>query len=57
MTEYSVEPLGNDTFDAFARLVEKHNGVWGGCWCLAFHAKSPERGQSLAGNRALKQRL
>jgi GNAT superfamily N-acetyltransferase len=57
MTEYSVRPLGNDTFDAFARLVEKHNGVWGGCWCLSFHPKSPERGQSLAGNRALKQRL
>ena len=57
MTEYSVKPLRPDTWDAFARLVERHNGVWGGCWCLAFHPKSPERGQSLEGNRALKQRL
>ncbi len=57
MTEYSVKPLGSETFDAFARLVEKHNGVWGGCWCLEFHPKSPERGQSQEGNRALKQRL
>ena len=57
MTDYSVKPLGTDTFDAFARLVEKHNGVWGGCWCLYFHPKSPERGQSQEGNRALKQRL
>lgn len=57
MPVYSVKPLGTDTFDAFARLVEKHNGVWGGCWCLAFHPKNPERGQSLEGNRALKQRL
>jgi GNAT superfamily N-acetyltransferase len=57
MIEYSVKPLGTETFDAFARLVERHNGVWGGCWCLAFHPKYPERGQSLEGNRALKQRL
>jgi len=57
VTEYSVKPLRPDTWDAFARLVERHNGVWGGCWCLAFHPKSPERGQSLEGNRALKQRL
>jgi GNAT superfamily N-acetyltransferase len=57
VTEYSVKPLGIETFDAFARLVEKHNGVWGGCWCLEFHPKSPERGKSLEGNRALKQRL
>lgn len=57
MAEYRVAPLGSDTWDAFARLVERHNGVWGGCWCLSFHPKYPERGQSLEGNRALKQRL
>lgn len=55
--EYSIKPLRSDTWDAFARLVERHNGVWGGCWCLAFHPESPERGQSVEGNRALKQRL
>ncbi|HSM45585.1 MAG TPA: GNAT family N-acetyltransferase, partial [Acidimicrobiia bacterium] len=37
MAEYTVEPLRPDTWDAFARLVERHNGVWGGCWCLWFH--------------------
>lgn len=57
MADYTVEPLTPDTWEAFADLVEKHNGVWGGCWCLSFHPKSVERGQSLAGNRALKQRL
>jgi ribosomal protein S18 acetylase RimI-like enzyme len=57
VTAYRVEPLRPDTFEAFARLVEKHNGVWGGCWCLSFHPKNPERGQSQAGNRALKLRL
>ncbi len=57
MAEYTVKPLGPDTWGAFAQLVERHNGVWGGCWCLSFHPKSPERGQSVEGNRALKQRL
>lgn len=57
MAEYTVEPLGSDTWDAFAGLVERHNGVWGGCWCLSYHPKFPERGQSIEGNRALKQRL
>ncbi|HEX6145967.1 MAG TPA: GNAT family N-acetyltransferase [Acidimicrobiia bacterium] len=57
MAEYTVKALRPDTWDAFARLVERHNGVWGGCWCLTYHPKFPERGQSLDGNRALKQRL
>ncbi len=37
MSDYTVEPLGPDTWDAFAALAEKHNGVWGGCWCTWFH--------------------
>ena len=35
---YAVRALGPETWDDFARLVEAHNGVWGGCWCLSFHA-------------------
>jgi len=57
VAEYSVKPLGPDIWDAFAQLVERHNGVWGGCWCLTYHPKYPEWGQSVEGNRALKQRL
>lgn len=57
MAEYTVRPLRPDSWDAFAELVERHNGVWGGCWCLAFHPKSPDRGRSVEGNRALKRRL
>lgn len=34
---YETRPLDATTWDAFARLVEKHNGVWGGCWCTWFH--------------------
>ncbi|MEZ5721801.1 MAG: hypothetical protein R3D59_09140 [Paracoccaceae bacterium] len=29
--------LGPATWDAYAALIERHNGVWGGCWCLVFH--------------------
>lgn len=57
MAEYIVKPLTPDTWDAFSRLVEKHNGVWGGCWCIWFHPDYPEKRQSAEGNRALKQRL
>ena len=57
MSDYLVRPLAPDTWDAFAALAERHNGVWGGCWCLYFHPSCAERGQSQEGNRAIKQRL
>jgi GNAT superfamily N-acetyltransferase len=37
MSQYTVKPLGPDTWAAFAALAERHNGVWGGCWCVWFH--------------------
>ena len=38
MTEYTIKPLDIETWDAFARLCEKHNGMgFGGCWCTWFH--------------------
>ena len=57
MAEFLIKPLDPDTWDAFARLVEKHNGVWGGCWCLTFHPKTPDMGKTVDGNCAAKQRL
>lgn len=50
---FSVKPLDTTTWSHFAALVERHNGVWGGCWCMAFHAK----GVGAAGNRAAKEVL
>lgn len=38
------KPLSPDTWPAFARLVEKHNGIFGGCWCISFHL-DPEGGK------------
>ena len=56
-TDYSIAPLSADTWDAFAGLVERHNGIFGGCWCIWFHPDCAERGQGYDGNRALKRRL
>jgi GNAT superfamily N-acetyltransferase len=55
MPDYSTRPLDAGTWPDFARLVEAHNGVWGGCWCMAFHAEGVGRGKSPAQNRAEKE--
>jgi GNAT superfamily N-acetyltransferase len=39
MDALSVKPLDTSTWDAFADLVAGDGGVWGGCWCLEFHAE------------------
>lgn len=57
MDAYVVKPLGADTWDAFARLVERHNGVFGGCWCTWFHTFESEKTFTAEGNHTLKQRL
>jgi GNAT superfamily N-acetyltransferase len=41
---YTIKPLGPETWDAFARLAEKHNGVWGGCFCTWFHPRRKDEG-------------
>lgn len=53
--DFTVRALRPETWDAFAALVEKHNGIFGGCWCIWFHPDGPERGQGYEGNRRLKR--
>jgi GNAT superfamily N-acetyltransferase len=55
--DYIVKPLDPDTWEAFARLAERHNGVFGGCWCTWFQTLHSEKTYTAEGNRALKQRL
>ncbi len=55
--EYIVKPLDESTWPAFAALVERNNGVFGGCWCMGFHEDSkgtvpPKRERKLARVRA-----
>jgi hypothetical protein len=57
MGDFEIKPLTPATWAAFAALAEKHNGVWGGCWCTWFHPDFPEKRQSPEGNRDLKRRL
>jgi hypothetical protein len=54
---FLIRELGMETWPAFVRIIEKHNGVWGGCWCVAFHAKPDGSNQTAASNRAYKDRL
>jgi GNAT superfamily N-acetyltransferase len=54
---FTIKALGPDTWDAFADLAERHNGVWGGCWCTWFHTAQAEKTHTVEGNRALKERL
>jgi GNAT superfamily N-acetyltransferase len=37
MGQYTTRALDVGTWDAFARLLEKHNGAGFGCWCTWFH--------------------
>ena len=46
---YTVRALDASTWDAFAELVERNNGVFGGCWCMGHHAM--DNGESYRGKR------
>lgn len=43
LSDFTAHPLSSATWPEFAALVERHNGVWGGCWCMEFHPEGKER--------------
>ena len=49
---YVTRPLDSSTWDAFAELVERNNGIFGGCWCIGYH---PECGDKAISYRAVKE--
>jgi ribosomal protein S18 acetylase RimI-like enzyme len=49
---YTVRSLDAFTWDDFADLVERNNGIYGGCWCIGYH---PECGQKGVSYRAIKE--
>ncbi|GAA4361297.1 GNAT family N-acetyltransferase [Angustibacter luteus] len=57
MSEFQVRPLTSQSWDAFAEMVERHNGVFGGCWCTYFHTMNAEKERTYDANRSLKHRL
>lgn len=52
-----TKALTPQTWPLFDALVERHNGIFGGCWCVWFHPECAEKNQNAEGNRALKKRL
>jgi GNAT superfamily N-acetyltransferase len=52
--DLAIRPLDADTWPAFADLVARHNGVFGGCWCTWFHTLSRDKERTYESNRALK---
>jgi GNAT superfamily N-acetyltransferase len=51
---YDVRPLDESTWPAFAALVERNNGIFGGCWCMGFHPEGVGRGTTAELNRERK---
>lgn len=45
-SRYTIRALTADTWTDFAALVEANNGVWGGCWCMAFHPEGVGTGSA-----------
>jgi len=55
---FRIVPLSPATWDKFAGLAERHNGVWGGCWCTYFHLyPDPVEERRELGNREFKRML
>ncbi|MDN5764402.1 MAG: GNAT family N-acetyltransferase [Humibacillus sp.] len=55
--DLTIRPLSADTWPAFAELVERHNGIFGGCWCTYFHSLSRDKDRTYESNRDLKCNL
>jgi GNAT superfamily N-acetyltransferase len=50
-----VKRLDESTWPDFAALVERNNGVWGGCWCIGFHEEGVGRHKTPEQNRTEKE--
>jgi GNAT superfamily N-acetyltransferase len=53
---YQIRPLDASSWDAFAELVDRNNGVFGGCWCIGYHLESPKQALGVS-HRAAKEDL
>jgi GNAT superfamily N-acetyltransferase len=53
-TTYTIRALDETTWDAFAALVERNDGVFGGCWCIGFHPEGGDRNATAELNRQRK---
>jgi len=53
---YSTKELSPTSWPDFESLFAKHNGVWGGCWCMFYHTKGEflTKGHGPANRKAKK---
>lgn len=51
----TIKALTPDTWHLFAALVERHNGIFGGCWCIKFHPERDDHVPGYEGNKAFKK--
>jgi hypothetical protein len=51
---FTVAALDESTWSAFAELVERNNGVFGGCWCMGFHPEGVGKETTAELNRQRK---
>lgn len=57
MNNLSIKELNMETWKDFERLVQKHNGIWGGCWCKNFHPSPPQKIDSQEAAKSYKLSL
>jgi GNAT superfamily N-acetyltransferase len=53
---FATKPLTPATWPQFDTLVDAHNGVFGGCWCLSFHVRGAP-GRTYEQRREAKREL
>ncbi len=41
---FTNRALDESTWNDFAELVDRNNGVYGGCWCIAYHPEYTQKG-------------
>lgn len=56
-SSHTIKPLTPETFPAWLALAQKHNGVWGGCYCSYFHGDTDRTVKADRDRATFKQRL
>jgi GNAT superfamily N-acetyltransferase len=54
---YTIRPLDASTWPSFAELVERNNGIFGGCWCMGFHLEGAEKKMGINHRAAKEERV
>ena len=55
--QFQIRELSEETWAAYADLIERHNGVWGGCWCMGFQNSCQPNYESLEAKKCAKEDL